>query len=104
LPFDGGIVSPMVAGLQSKGLGTNGDGAADKDFLHDVARVVQAAGPIVGALLQSKGYQLSDKGWLDVAAPILTAVLQSKGYQPSDKGWLDDAVRIGGAIAPLILA
>ena len=97
-------LGPMIAGLQRKGYQPNGDGAANKDWLHDVAGVVQIAGPIVGALLQSKGYQLSTKGWLDVAGPILTAVLQSKGYQPSAKGWLDDAVRIGGAIAPFIVA
>jgi hypothetical protein len=97
-------LGPMLAGSQSKGFQPNGDGVADKDWFHDVARAVQVAGPIVGALLQSKGYQLSDKGWLDVAGPVLTVVLQSKGYEPGAKGWFDDAVRLGGAIAPLIVA
>ncbi|UGA44078.1 caspase family protein [Bradyrhizobium quebecense] len=45
-----GIVPPILD------LGLQADGSTSKDWFHDVARVVQVAGPIVAATLQSKGY------------------------------------------------
>ncbi|TQF38764.1 hypothetical protein UNPF46_15095 [Bradyrhizobium sp. UNPF46] len=117
-------VLPIVMSLQSKGAVANGNGAANKDFLDDVGRIVNIAttvAPIIAGL-QSKGAVANGNGaankdFLDdvgrvanIAATVIPIIagLQSKGAVANgttDKDFLNDVARvvdIAGKVVPLV--
>ena len=123
------LFTPSITGKKGQ---TMGQPAFDKDWLSDVASIVQTVTPVIAGALKDYQPQLSgfspptpltstDKAWFDdiarVVATVVPAVVQgmrtvqppAKAFsnqhpEPFDKNWFDNLTNIAVAVVPHVIA